>query len=346
MEPRSDFRSDTVTRPSEAMRAAMARARVGDDVFGDDPTVKELEARLAELLGKEAALFCPSGTMANQAAVRCHCRSGDEVLLHEGCHTYRFEQGGLAALHGVQAVPLSGDLGMVPPEAFEREIRVDDPHFARTRLIVVENTHNLAGGVPLPLEYMDAVAEVARRRGLALHVDGARLLNAAVALDVSAARLAHGADSVTLCLSKGVGAPVGTGLAGSAAFIASARRARKVLGGGMRQVGILAAAALVALEDAELRLREDHRLAAELARGLAAVSGVEVVPPRTNIVVVALPGRDVSAVLDGLRERGVLAVPFGPGRIRFVTHRDVDESDVSRAVAAFEEVLRPEGERA
>jgi threonine aldolase len=336
----ADFRSDTVTQPTDAMREAMARAVVGDDVFGDDPTVHELETRAAALYGKEAAVFMPSGTMANQAAVRCHCQPGDEVLLHEGSHTFRFEQAGLAALHGVQAVILPGENGMVPVELMEAQVRPDDQHCPRTRLVILENTHNMAGGVPQPLEYTDSVVGFARRHGLALHMDGARSMNAAIALDTTPARLARDMDSVTLCLSKGLGAPVGTLLMGSEPFIRKARRARKLLGGGMRQVGVLAAAGLLALEEGPSHLAQDHRRARKLAEGLADMGTVEVIPPMTNIVVVALPGRDTTAVLADLEARGVSAVPFGAGRIRLTTHRDVGDADVALAVSALRDVLQ------
>jgi len=322
------------------MREAMARAVVGDDVFGDDPTVQQLESHVAALYGKEAAVFMPSGTMANQAAVRCHCRSGDEVLLHEGSHTYRFEQGGLAALHGVQAVPLPGSRGMVPLEAPEAQVRPDDQHSPRTRLVILENTHNLAGGIPLDLAYVDSVAAFCGAQGLGLHMDGARSLNAAVALGISPERLARDVDSITLCLSKGVGAPVGTVLMGSGEFIFEARRARKLLGGAMRQAGILAAAALVALESGLSHLEKDHLRARKLGDVLADMEGAEVVAPETNIVVVSLPGRDPGEVLEALEARGVLAVPFGAGRIRFTTHRDVDDEDVTRALSAFHDALQ------
>ena len=335
MPPRiADFRSDTVTRPDAAQRAAMAAAVVGDDVFGDDPTVQQLEERGAQLLGKEAALFFPSGTMANQAALRTHTRPGDEVLLHEGCHVYRFEQGGLAALHGVQAVPLPGPGGQVPLERFAEALRPDDVHQARSRVVVLESTHNLSGGRVLPLEHLDAVGEFARARGLAVHLDGARLANAAVALGLPLARLTRGVDSVTLCLSKGIGAPVGTLLAGSREFVAGARRARKLLGGGMRQVGVLAAPALVALDGLEERLRRDHRLARDLARGLGTVPGLRVETPETNIVIAEYRVGTGPEWIAGLLRHGVAVVPFGPGRLRFVTHRDVTDEDVGTAIAA------------
>lgn len=325
------------------MRRAMAEARVGDDVFGDDPTVAELERVGAALLGKEASLFLPSGTMANQVAVRCHTRPGDEVLLHEGCHTFRFEQGGLAALHGVQAVPLPGDGGQVPVEVFGLHVRPDDPHFPRTRLVVCENTHNLSGGRVLPKSYLDAVGAFAGSAGLAFHVDGARVLNAAATLGAEPAELLSSVDSVTLCLSKGLGAPVGTLLAGSGTFIAMARRARKLLGGGMRQVGILAAAALIGLDSWRERLNRDHIRARTLAAGLGALPGLETQIPETNIVICSVSHRPVKAFVASLAEAGLLVVPFGEGRVRLCTHRDVDDGDVARAVDVFGRVLQAFG---
>ena len=335
----ADFRSDTVTRPDAAMYEAMMRAPLGDDVFGDDPTVIELEAEGARILGKEAGLFLPSGTMANQVAVRTHCRPGDEVILHEGCHLYRFEQGGLAALHGVQAVPLPGEGGQVSLDAVRAALRPDDPHFPRTRLLVVENTHNLAGGRVLPQEHLAALAELAMESGLKMHLDGARVMNAQVASGIPAAEIAAPADSATLCLSKGLGAPVGTLLAGSEDFIRGARRVRKLLGGGMRQAGVLAAAGLVALRDGAARLHEDHALARHLGEALGALPGVELAPVETNIVVAALPGCDLKELVGRLGAKGVLVVPFGAGRIRLVTHKDVGAKEVELAVSALAEEM-------
>ncbi len=330
----SDFRSDTVTRPTDAMRRAMAEADVGDDVFGDDPTVQRLEMRAAEILGKDAALFCASGTMANQIAVRCHTRPGDEVMLHEGAHVYRFEQGGLAALHGVQARPLSGARGEVPVEVLTAEIRADDPHFPRTRLVVLENSFNWGGGCVLSREYVQSVAAMARANDLALHLDGARLANAAVALGCSIADLARSADTVTLCLSKALGAPVGTVLGGTREFIKAARRARKLLGGGMRQSGILAAAGLLAL-DSPPDLAADHARARRFAAAVRSLPGTTVVEPETNIVVISIATAPIPRILADLKERGVLAVGFGAGRVRFVMHRDVGDDDVQRALDAL-----------
>lgn len=329
----SDFRSDTVTRPTPAMREAMSRADVGDDVFGDDPTAQALEAEGARAVGKEEALFCPTGTMANQIAVRVQTRRGDEVLLHEGCHVYRWEQGGLAALHGLQARPLPGPRGEVPVDVLESEVRADDPHYPRTSLLVLENTFNYGGGCVLRPEYVAEACAMARRRGLKVHLDGARLWNAAVALGTTPAALAADCDSVTLCLSKGLGAPAGTLLAGTAAFVAEARRARKLLGGGMRQVGVLAAAGIVALRDGPTALALDHARAKALAAELRKVPGFDVVEPDTNLVVAS--HADAAGVVARLKERGVLTVGFGKDRLRIALHRDVDDADVARLLAAL-----------
>lgn len=340
MRASSDFRSDTVTRPDAAMRQAMVEAPVGDDVFGDDPTVRDLEARAARLLGQDAALFLPSGTMANQVAMRVHTRPGDEVILHEGAHVYRFEQGGLAALHGIQAVPLPGEGGQMALEAIEGAIRGDDPHLPRTRVVAVENTHNLAGGRVLPVEHLAAVRALCDRRGLAFHLDGARLANAAVAAGRPLADFGGLVDSVTLCLSKGLGAPAGTVLAGAEPFIRAAHRTRKLLGGGMRQVGILAAAGILAMEEGYLRLEADHRRAAHLASSLSAIDGVTVTPPETNIVLVTVHGVLPTDLCQALEAHGVRAVPFGPGSIRLTLHHQLGDEDVDRAIEAIRVIAR------
>lgn len=325
------------------MRDAMRDARVGDDVFGDDPTVLELEQRGAELLGKEAALFLPSGTMANQVAVRVHTRPGDEVLLDEGCHVYRFEQGALAALHGVQAVPLPGERGVVSLARLKAAVRPDDVHMPRTRLVVLENTHNLSGGAVLPPPYLTEVRTFADAHGLALHMDGARLANAAAAGKTDPATLAAAAHTTTLCLSKGLGAPAGSLLAGPVEFIRAARRARKLLGGGMRQVGILAAAGLMAVADGwRERLERDHALARALAARCAQLEGVQVIAPETNLVIIEVQGAVIPRMLEAMKASGVLAVGFGPQRIRFALHRDVDESSVVAATSALAMALTKE----
>ena len=331
-----DLRSDTVTRPTPAMRAAMAAAVVGDDVFGDDPTVNSLQARIAALLGFEAALFMPSGTASNLCALLTHCGRGDEYLVGQLAHTYRYEGGGGAVLGGIQPQPISQQPdGTLDLAELEAAIKPDDLHFARSRLLALENTWN---GQALPLGYLDAAITLARRRGLATHLDGARLFNAALASGVPAARLAQGFDSVSVCFSKGLGAPVGSALCGSAEFIARARRSRKMTGGGMRQVGLLAAGALHALDHHVERLADDHALAKRLADGLAALPGLVVTPPQTNIVFARLVDGDAArgaALLAHLQSRGVLAT--GLIGLRLVTHLDVDEAGIARAIAAAAE---------
>lgn len=335
-----DFRSDTMTRPTAAMRAAMAAAEVGDDVWGEDPTVVELEREGAELLGKEAALLMPSGTMANQVAIHVHCRPGDELVCEERSHVYFYEGGAIARLSGTQARTLPAADGFPSPEQVARAVRSDDVHFPRSRLLVLENTHNMAGGRVAEPSRLAALAAVARAHGMAMHCDGARLGNAAVALGCAPKDLAAPFDSVSLCLSKGLGAPVGSLLAGTAGFVAAARRARKAFGGGMRQAGVLAAAGLIALQSGPALLAADHRRAAALARGLAALPwlAVDVAATATNIVMAEVVGADPQAFVQHLRAHGVLAAPAGPQRVRFVTHRDVGDAGVEtclRAAATF-----------
>jgi len=330
-----DLRSDTVTKPTAAMRAAMAMAEVGDDVFGDDPTVNLLQERIASLLGKEAALFVPSGTQGNLVGIMSHCGRGDEYLVGQMAHTYRWEGGGAAALGSVQPQPLEHEAdGSLSLARIEGAIKPDDSHFARTRLLCLENT---IGGKALPLEYLEAATALARRHDLSTHLDGARLFNAAVRLGVPAAAIAAPFDSVSVCFSKGLGAPVGSALVGSRRFIRSAHRWRKMVGGGMRQAGILAAAALHALDHHVDRLAEDHANAARLAEGLAGLPGLTVEPPQTNIVFADLQGDRAAGLMEHLKSRGVLAT--GLYRLRFVTHLDVDAEGVDRAVAAVREHL-------
>jgi threonine aldolase len=325
-----DLRSDTVTRPTPAMRRAMAEAPVGDDVYGEDPSVNALEARIAALLGFEAALFLPSGTQSNLVALLTHCGRGDEYLAGADAHTYRYEGGGAAVLGGIQPqpVPMLED-GSLDLQAVAAAVKPDDFHFARTRLLCLENTQ---AGRALPLSRIDASVALARARGLAVHVDGARLMNAAVALGERPDRLVRGCDSVSLCLSKGLGAPVGSVLAGSAAFVAGARRWRKVAGGGMRQAGILAAAGLHALEHHVDRLAEDHRRAERLARGLTALPAFAAHPPRqaTNMVFLTHPPEQIAALAGHLESWGIRI----HGRGRLVTHLDVDDEAVDRVVDA------------
>ena len=323
-----DLRSDTVTRPTAAMRAAMAAAEVGDDVFGDDPTVNALQSRIAVLLGKEAALFMPSGTQSNLCALMSHCQRGDEYLVGQLAHTYRYEGGGAAVLGSIQPQPLAqqadGSLALADIEA---AIKPDDAHFARTRLLALENTW---GGQVLPQSYVEAATALAHARGLATHLDGARLFNAAVASGVPVDEIARGFDSVSVCFSKGLGAPVGSALVGSQDLIARARRIRKMLGGGMRQAGVLAAAALHALDHHVERLAQDHANASRLAEGLAGLPGVSVAPPQTNIVFVDLDPRRTAGVVERLRAAGVLCT--GLYRLRLVTHLDVSADDIEQAL--------------
>lgn len=339
-----DLRSDTVTRPTPAMRQVMAAAEVGDDVFGDDPTVQRLEERVAAELGKEAALFVPSGTMANQLALRCQTQPGQEVVVEEFCHIFTAEAGAGAALSGVQLRPLASERGVLDPARVEAVFNPStNEHLAPTSLVCIENTHNRHGGHVWPLEAVSRLAVLAHGRGLRLHLDGARLWNAVEAGGVSASTYGAHADSVSVCFSKGLGCPIGSALAGSRELIAEARRWRKRFGGGMRQAGIVASAALHALDHHRLRLAEDHRRARRLVELAAFPPDVALPggPPETNIVVIELPPRlSGDAVIDRLREQGVWLVPFGPGLIRAVTHLDVDDEQIEYAAACLRDALR------
>ena len=328
-----DLRSDTVTRPSAAMRAAMAAAEVGDDVYGEDPTVNRLEALSADMLGMDAALFVPSGTLGNLLGVMSHCERGDEYIVGQQAHTYKYEGGGAAVLGSIQPQPIEFEPdGTLDIARVAAAIKPDDAHFARTRLLCLENTQ---GGSPLPLDYLRQAHDLARERGLGLHLDGARLFNAAVAQRVAAPEIARLFDTVSICLSKGLGAPVGSVLCGTRAHIARARRWRKVLGGGMRQAGIVAAAGIVALEQNVERLAEDHDNARLLASLLARVDGIHVEPARTNMVFAHVDAGRAPALREFLRGRGMLTHP-GP-RFRFVTHLDVTRSDIESFAAAVAE---------
>jgi len=334
-----DLRSDTVTRPTPAMRAAMAAAEVGDDVFGDDPSVNALQERIAALLGKEAALFMASGTQSNLVAIMSHCGRGDEYIVGQMAHTYRWEGGGAAALGSVQPQPLEHEAdGSLSPAAIEAAIKPDDAHYAKSRLLCLENT---IGGKALPISYLNSACAVAKARGLSAHLDGARLFNAAVAIGgdprATARAIAAPFDSVSVCFSKGLGAPIGSALVGPREFVARAHRWRKMLGGGMRQGGVIAAGALHALEHHVERLAEDHALAKRLAEGLQGLPGLTIEPPQTNIVFADLVGPKASTLMPHLKSRGVLAT--GLYRLRFVTHLDVDAEGVDRAVAAVREHL-------
>ena len=339
-----DLRSDTVTRPTLAMREAMARAPVGDDVYGEDPTVNELERLAAERLGMDAALFVPSGTMGNLIAVLAHCARGDEMILGADAHIFYYEQGGAAALGGVQSrtLPNQAD-GTLDLDAVVAAIRPDNVHYPVSRLLALENTHNRCGGRVLPVEYLDEAATLAQTHGLKLHVDGARIWNAAVALGVPAARLLRGVDSVSACLSKGLAAPVGSVLAGDADFIRRARRLRKAVGGGMRQAGVVAAAGIVALDAMTERLAEDHANARLLAEGLADLDGLalDVDAVQTNLVYFRLEDGAVDAptMSAALARRGVLVSPTSTRDLRAVTHCDVDAEQVRRALGAVAEIL-------
>ena len=340
----SDFRSDTVTKPTPKMRQAMASAVVGDDVLGDDPTVQALEAKAAEMLGLEAALFVPSGTMGNEIAVNVWTNPGDEIILESRSHIYLYEAGGPARISGVQVCPIETTDGAMPIEAVRASIRdSSDPHCPTTSLICIENTHNMHGGRVLPIDYLRSLRELSLKQQIPIHLDGARLFNAVHASGISAREYAALADSVMFCLSKGLGAPIGSMLVGSAEFIERARRVRKVLGGGMRQVGVIAAPGIIALEEMVDRLHIDNQNAKRLAQGIAGLPGVVLDPDTvdTNIVLVKLvpPAPSAEGLFRQLADRGVLSIPLGPDLIRFVTHKDVDETDVERLVGAFREVL-------
>ena len=339
-----DLRSDTVTMPTPAMREAMYRAELGDDVYGEDPTVNRLEALSAERLDKEAALFVVSGTMANLVALLTLCGRGDEAIFGAASHTFLFEAGGSAALGSIHhyAVPNQPD-GTLRLEDIEAAIRADNVHFPRTRLVCLENTHNRCGGAVLTAAYTQAVCDLAHRHGLSVHVDGARIFNAAVALGVEARELVRDVDSVTFCLSKGLAAPVGSVLCGSAEFIREARRWRKAVGGGMRQAGVIAAAGIVALDEGVDRLAEDHANARRLAVGIAEVPGIGIDPSavQTDIVILHVDPSHASAadLVAALRQRGVQVSAISPSRIRAVTHLGVTAGDVDATIAAVREAM-------
>ena len=342
-----DLRSDTVTLPTPAMREAMYRAEVGDDVFGEDPTVNRLEAMAAERMGKEAALFVVSGTMANLVSLLTHCGRGHEIIVGDLAHTFLYEQGGSAALGGIHVHTLRNQPdGTLDLQEIEGAIRADNIHFPRTRLICLENTHNRCGGVPLAPEYTDAVGDLARRHGLAVYLDGARIFNAAVALGVDVRELTRGVDTVSFCLSKGLCAPVGSLVCGTRDFIAEARRNRKIVGGGMRQAGIIAAAGIVALEQMVDRLAEDHENARRLALGLAEIPGISIDPAqvRTNIVIFDLVAeRPTPAEFAArLSADGVKVLALGE-RIRLVTHYGIDAADIDKALVAIRKVMQEAG---
>jgi threonine aldolase len=338
-----DLRSDTVTRPTSAMRKVMSEAEVGDDVFGEDPTVNSLQEKVANLLGKEAALFVPSGTMANQLSIKSHTQPGDEVIIEASSHPYNFEGGAGAALSGIQFQCLKGVRGILDASQIEEAIRPADHHFPVTKLICLENTHNRGGGSVHPLEKMAEIYRLTKSKGLLLHLDGARLWNASVATGIKPREYAQWADSVSVCLSKGLGAPIGSLVAGSKPFIDRVHRFRKMFGGGMRQVGIIAAAGIYALNHHLERLKEDHHNAKRLAVGLKEFKGVSIDPKHveTNIVIfdVTNTGMTGAQVAEAMKKEGVLIHAFGKTQIRLVTHLDVSGEDIEIALKAFKKVL-------
>lgn len=339
-----DLRSDTVTRPTPVMRQVIAEAEVHDDVIDVDPTVDRLQQKTAELLGKEAALFMPSGSMTNQIAIRIHCDRGDEFLCEADCHVYNFEQAAFAQLSGLVARTVAGEGGVLQPEQLVSLIRPANDHMVRTRLVTLENTHNRAGGRIQPLETVRTICDWAHENGLKTHLDGARLWNAAVATGVDERTWATGFDSVSVCFSKGLGAPVGSCLAGSAEFIRQARRARKLFGGGMRQAGILAAGALYALDHHRDRLAEDHAHAQRLATAIRESPSLQLnaAGVDTNIVIFHVDRRwgPAAEFVERLAAAGVQSAAFGPQSIRLVTHLDVDRSDIDVACQAIGDVAR------
>lgn len=338
-EPLIDLRSDTLTKPTPGMRAAMAAAEVGDDVWHEDPTVNRLEERVARLLGKEACVFVPSGTMSNQIGIRAHCQPGDEMICDTSCHVHNYEAGGPAVLSGVTTKTVDGDYGILDVTQLEGKVRPINEHMTRTRLVCLENTHNRGGGKVYPLEKVQAISAWARQNGLLMHLDGARLWNAVVATGVPAATWAAEFDSVSVCFSKGLGAPVGSALSGPKDFIDRARRSRKLLGGSMRQAGVLAAAVMYALDNNVERLAEDHDNARVIASAVADVPGLRLSPPEidTNIVWFDVDRALGTAkdVADAVRKRGVVIYPSGPQVCRMCTHLDVSREQAARAAEAI-----------
>jgi threonine aldolase len=340
--PPIDLRSDTVTRPTAAMRAAMATAEVGDDVYGEDPTVNRLERRAAEIFGREASIFVPTGTMGNQIAIRLHTRPGEEVICESRAHILDWEMASAAVFSGCLIRAVAADRGVLTWKHIEPVVYKRSSFRAATGLIEIENTANLAGGTVTPLSVLEEIWESAQQRNLPVHLDGARIFNAATALGIEVKTLTHGFDTVMFCLSKGLGAPVGSMLVGSAELIEQARIVRKALGGGMRQAGVLAAAGLVALEEGPKRLHEDHANARLLAEALSHMEGIAIDPHavQTNIVIFHLTGAvTAEQIVAGLKERGVLAGAVGPSSIRFVTHFDVSRAACMAAAETLDEVI-------
>ena len=346
MEDYVDLRSDTVTKPTPEMREAMAEAEVGDDVYMDDPTVNQLQKKAAEMLGKEDSLFVPSGTMGNLLALLVHCQRGDEVIVGDKSHIYMNEAGGMSALGGIQPHPVKNQRdGTLALDDILASIQTEDVHHTMTRLVCLENTQNVCGGIPLSMEYTRAVGKIARENKLLLHIDGARIFNAAAALNVSVRELVEPADSAMFCLSKGLAAPVGSMLVGSKKFIARARHLRKMVGGGMRQVGVLAAAGLISLEKMTTRLGQDHARAKKLAKGLKQFQGLrlDMADLATNMVYFDLADEvklSVDEIIKEMKKRGVLVDWAAPRRFRLVTHYWVDDAAVEKTIKAFDELLR------
>jgi len=339
----SDFRSDTVTRPTENMRKAMFEAMVGDDVLGDDPTVQKLESKSADMMGKEAGLFVPSGTMANSISIKCWTNELEEVIVEERAHLYNMESTHMTFIARVTPRPLPSNRGAMDPEEVERNIRKPSVHIPRTSLICVENTHNNWSGAVVPMENLKAIREIADRHEAKIHFDGARIFNASHASGIPVKEYAKIGDSLMFCLSKGLSAPVGSVLTGPKDFIDYARRVRKALGGGMRQVGVLAAPGIVALTEMVDRLKEDHVRAKKLALAIQDLPGITINPDHieTNIVIFGFnhPKISIPEFLEKLKERGILTLATTGGRIRFVTHKDIGDNDLEKAISAFREIL-------
>lgn len=336
-----DLRSDTVTQPTAAMREVIANAQVGDDVMGSDPTVKALEAYVAQLLGKDAAVFMPSGTMTNQVALRAHTEPGDEVILESQAHIYYYEGGAPAALSGVMCRLIQGNKGVFTAADLMKALRPRDDHFPQAKLVCLENTHNRGGGRIYPLSEIEAIAQVCREQGLKLHLDGARLWNACVATGIAAAEYAQAFDTASVCFSKGLGAPIGSALAGSKELIERARRFRKMFGGGMRQAGMMAAGALYALKHHRERLREDHINAKILAEGLHQVQGIEIVPEeiQTNIVIFHTPSTPSQPLVERLAKKGVAVLAIGSNSLRCVTNLMVSQEQIQQVPSFIEAAI-------
>jgi threonine aldolase len=340
-----DLRSDTVTLPTEAMREAIYKAEVGDDVFGEDPTVKKLEKMSAKKMGKEAALFVASGTMANLVSILTHCGRGDEVILGDQCHSFLYEAGGIAALGDVHPFPLQNQPdGTMKLDQIRSAIRSDNVHFPRTKLICLENTHNRCFGSPLHPEYMAGVYKIAEENNLAVHLDGARIFNAATALGVDVKKFTRYADSVAFCLSKGLSAPVGSVICGKTDFIKEARRIRKMVGVGMRQAGIIAAAGIVALEQMTDRLADDHRNARRLAEGIAQIKGLSIDLSRvqTNIIYFGIENCRIQTelLIKKMSQKGILFLSTGPDKFRMVTHCGIEAGDIEKTLTILQQVMK------